>query len=95
MAKSTDAELVETYSSVLRDSIEARDWLTFALTAREVAMPPLMVAHAEHIGYKRSKKIGEMPRPNQLFHDRRALNTDDVDPEYERIQDFLQKKIAW
>jgi type I restriction enzyme M protein len=95
LSQSSDEELVAAYSSLIKEACASSYWLTFALTAEKVRMPPLLVAHAEQVGYKRSKKIGEMPRPNQLFDDPKALNTEDVDPAYPRIQDFLAEKVAW
>jgi len=88
-------ELAGTYSAQLRESQDHPLWLVFRHIAHKLDAPPFAIAHAEQIGYKRSKKTGESPRQNQLFNDPRGLPTEPIAEDYDRIIDYLRATVKW
>lgn len=88
------SKLVQVYAPLIKECISNPVWVTFGHVAKEVGYK-FPIAHAEEIGYKRSKKLGEQKRPNQLFDDESALHTEDISLEYRRILDFLKGNIVW
>jgi type I restriction enzyme M protein len=89
------AKIVETYRSTLNECISNLQWLLFAKTTAEIGNAQFAIAHAEQIGFKRSKRKGEMPRPNELFEDDGGLPTLPVHENYPRIDDFLRDTVKW
>ena len=91
---STD-QLVETYRSTLEECIGNIPWLLFMKTIGEIGDTRFAIAHAEQIGFKRSKRKGEVPRPNELFDDPNSVTTSALHPNYPRIADYLRENIQW
>lgn len=88
-------DLAETFHSTLAECLSSLPWLLFAKTIDKIGDTQFAVAHAEQIGFKRSKRKGEMPRPNDLFADDKALPSANVHPDHPRISDFLRSAMTW
>lgn len=62
-----DAKAIkETYEDILIDLLKNSDWWIFKRVSSHLDYS-IFMAHANEIGYKRSKKQGELERPNELF----------------------------
>ena len=86
-------ELVDQYRDEL-DQVD-EEWWVLSHTAQELDYPILM-AHADEIGYKRlkSRKGGEEVRPNRLYR----MQDDEIVVDAENpttILDSLKKKVKW
>jgi type I restriction enzyme M protein len=87
-------ELVDSYKDEL-DQID-EEWWVLSHTAEELDYPILM-AHADEIGYKRlrARAGGEEPRPNRLFRTN-ANNEIVIDTENPTtILDNIRKSVRW
>ncbi|MDF2606975.1 MAG: type restriction-modification enzyme [Bacillales bacterium] len=87
-------ELVNIYISLIKESIANPVWVTFSKVS-EMLTYDFLIAHAEEVGYKRSKKLGEQKRPNQLYYNPNGISTDPISEEYDTIYDFLKGNIIW
>ncbi len=66
-AANLDANAIkETYEDILSELLKNIDWWVFSKVSRRLDYK-IFMAHADEIGYKRSKKQGELHRPNELF----------------------------
>ncbi|WP_306010442.1 N-6 DNA methylase [Bacillus sp. MMSF_3328] len=87
-------ELVTIYSSLIKECISNPVWLTFSKVS-EMLSYDFLIAHAEEVGYKRSKKLGEQKRPNQLYYNPDGIYTEPISKDYDTIYDFLKGNLEW
>lgn len=86
-------ELFEQYEDELNQIDE--EWWVLSHTAEELDYPILM-AHADEIGYKRlkSRRGGEEVRPNRLYRtENKEIVIDTENPI--TILDYIRKKVRW
>jgi type I restriction enzyme M protein len=62
-----DAKTIkDTYEDILTDLLNDEDWWVFKQVSAKFDYP-IFMAHCDEIGYKISKKQGQLTRPNELF----------------------------